>query len=99
MPDDTSRRLLAYANRLLAAFPLPGVLAHPHLEPHLEPLSERELEVLRLIATGASNRDVANTLFLAVPTVKKHVSNILSKLNTTSRTQAVAEARELGLLL
>ena len=99
MPDDRSRQLLAYANKLLAAFPLAGVLAPPRLEPHLEPLSERELEVLRLIATGASNRDVAGALVLAVPTVKKHVSNILSKLHTTSRTQAVAEARELGLLL
>ncbi|HEX6386100.1 MAG TPA: tetratricopeptide repeat protein [Anaerolineae bacterium] len=98
-PDNRSSRLLAYANRLLAAFPLTGILAAPRLEFHLEPLSERELEVLRLIATGASNRDIADSLVLAVTTVKKHVSNILSKLNSTSRTQAVAEARELGLLL
>jgi LuxR family maltose regulon positive regulatory protein len=63
-----------------------------------EPLSARELEVLSLIATGASNREIADKLFLAVSTVKKHVSNILSKLNAASRTQAVAEARELGLL-
>jgi LuxR family maltose regulon positive regulatory protein len=97
-PDDRSRRLLAYANKLLAAFPLTGMLVPPQLEPHLEPLSERELEVLRLIATGASNRDVADTLVVAVTTVKKHVSNILSKLNSSSRTQAVAEARALGLI-
>jgi LuxR family maltose regulon positive regulatory protein len=96
--DNRSRQLLAYTNKLLAAFPLTGIRTAPWLEPHLEPLSERELEVLRLIATGASNRDVADTLVVAVTTVKKHVSNILSKLNTNSRTQAVAEARALGLI-
>ena len=68
------------------------------MSPYLDPLSERELEVLNLIATGASNREIADALVVAVPTVKKHVSNILSKLNATSRTQAVAEARAVGLL-
>jgi len=63
-----------------------------------EPLSARELEVLQLVAAGASNREIADELFLAVPTVKKHVSNILSKLNAASRSQAVAEARALELL-
>lgn len=54
--------------------------------------------MLRLVADGASNRDIAQALFLAVSTVKKHISNIMSKLNASSRIQAVAEARTLGLL-
>jgi LuxR family maltose regulon positive regulatory protein len=97
-PGDSSRRLLAYTNKLLAAFPVPGVQAPLSPDPLLDPLSKRELEVLQLIATGASNQEVADALVVAMPTVKKHVSNILSKLNATGRTQAVAEARALGLL-
>ena len=61
-------------------------------------LSERELEVLRLVATGMSNRDIAQELVLATGTVKKHINNIFTKLDVRSRTQAVAQARELGLL-
>jgi LuxR family maltose regulon positive regulatory protein len=56
------------------------------------------MEVLHLVADGASNQDIAAALVVTVSTVKKHVSNILSKLNATSRTQAVAEARTLNLL-
>ncbi len=76
----------------------PTSISPLQIDPFLDPLSDRELEVLRLVADGASNRDIAKDLFLAVPTVKKHVSNIMSKLNAGSRTQAVAEARTLGLL-
>ncbi|MBK7896527.1 MAG: AAA family ATPase [Anaerolineaceae bacterium] len=90
--------MLAYIHHLLAAFPLPGSQPSPSLYPFLDPLSDRELEVLRLVADGASNRDIADDMFLAVTTVKKHLSNIMSKLNASSRTQAVAEARTLGLL-
>jgi LuxR family maltose regulon positive regulatory protein len=61
-------------------------------------LSERELEVLRLIAEGLSNREIADKLVVTVTTVKKHVSNIFGKLDVTSRTQAVARARELDLI-
>jgi LuxR family maltose regulon positive regulatory protein len=64
----------------------------------IEPLSERETEVLRLIATGLSNREIAAELVLTVGTVKRHASNIYGKLNVHKRTQAVARARELGLL-
>ncbi|MEM8860438.1 MAG: LuxR C-terminal-related transcriptional regulator [Chloroflexota bacterium] len=64
----------------------------------LEQLSERELEVLRLVAEGYSNREISERLFLAVGTVKRHLNNINSKLYASSRTQAVARARELGLL-
>jgi len=59
-------------------------------------LSERELEVLRLIARGASNKEIAAALFLAEGTVKNHVTNILTKLEVTDRTQAALRARELG---
>jgi LuxR family maltose regulon positive regulatory protein len=64
----------------------------------VEPLSARELEVLQLVARGASNQEIASELVLAVNTVKRHVSNIIAKLETANRTQAVAQARALGLL-
>jgi LuxR family maltose regulon positive regulatory protein len=64
----------------------------------LEALSEREFEVLSLIADGLSNREIAEKLVISIPTVKKHIENIHDKLNVHSRTQALARARELGLL-
>ncbi|HEY6285836.1 MAG TPA: LuxR C-terminal-related transcriptional regulator, partial [Ktedonobacteraceae bacterium] len=67
-------------------------------QPLLEALSERELEVLCLVANGDSNCKIAEQLFVAVSTVKRHVSNIFSKLGVTNRTQAVARAREFGIL-
>jgi DNA-binding NarL/FixJ family response regulator len=67
-------------------------------QPLVEPLSSREREVLRLIATGASNREIADALFLAEGTVKNHVTNILGKLGVRDRTQAALKAREIGLV-
>jgi LuxR family transcriptional regulator, maltose regulon positive regulatory protein len=64
----------------------------------VEPLSARELEVLRLLATGAPNRAIAKELVVTLDTVKRHLSNLFSKLEVANRTQAVARARELGLL-
>lgn len=64
----------------------------------LEPLTKRELEVLQLIASGYSNRQIAAQLFIGVSTVKKHVTHILAKLGVTSRTQAINRGRELHLL-
>jgi LuxR family transcriptional regulator, maltose regulon positive regulatory protein len=87
----------AYARRLLAAFPAAEQAVAAQLAP-AEILSAREREVLRLVAQGASNQTIAATLVVSIPTAKKHVSNILSKLHAASRTQAVAQARELGLL-
>jgi LuxR family maltose regulon positive regulatory protein len=66
--------------------------------PQADPLTERELEVLHLVARGLSNREIAQELVLAVTTVKKHASNIYGKLGVHSRIQAVARAQELGLL-
>jgi len=70
----------------------------PPAQPLVEPLSDRELEVLRLIAQGLSNREISERLFLAIITVKGHNRNIFRKLQVRRRTEAVARARELGLL-
>jgi LuxR family maltose regulon positive regulatory protein len=70
----------------------------PGEQPLIEPLSERELEVLGLMAEGLSNQEIADKLFISVGTVKTHVHNICGKLGVGSRTQAAAQARELGLL-
>lgn len=64
----------------------------------IEPLSEREIEVLRLVAAGLSNRQIADRLVLSLGTVKSHIHNIYGKLDARSRTQAIARARELQLL-
>jgi LuxR family transcriptional regulator, maltose regulon positive regulatory protein len=64
----------------------------------IEPLTERELEVLRLLAAGAPNRAIAKELVVTLDTVKRHVSHLFSKLEVANRTQAVTRARELGLL-
>jgi LuxR family maltose regulon positive regulatory protein len=64
----------------------------------VEPLTARELEVLRLIADGASNNAIAEKLIVSLGTVKKHVNNIFGKLHVQSRTQAIARARELQII-
>jgi LuxR family maltose regulon positive regulatory protein len=96
-----------YLTRLLAAFPAtlnvqPGVSKKDLLVQrsafNVEPLSQRELEVIRLIADGKSNGEIAQTLMIALSTVKTHTNSIFSKWQVTSRTQAIARARELQLL-
>ncbi|MCA9874205.1 MAG: response regulator transcription factor, partial [Anaerolineales bacterium] len=64
----------------------------------LDPLTERELDILSLIAQGQSNRQIADALFISVGTVKGHVNHIFSKLDVQNRTQAVIRARELELV-
>jgi DNA-binding NarL/FixJ family response regulator len=68
------------------------------MEQMVDPLSERELEILALIARGASNREIGDRLFITEGTVKNHVTHILAKLGVRDRTQAALKARELGLL-
>jgi LuxR family maltose regulon positive regulatory protein len=68
------------------------------LPPLIDPLSKREVEVLRLLAQGASNAEIAERLVVATSTAKYHIKNILAKLAAVNRTQAVARAREHGLL-
>ena len=96
----------AFVDALLAAAgtepkSAPGT-APPHtdarLQPLVEPLSDRELEVLRLVAAGLSNRQIAERLVITVGTVKSHIHNMCGKLAVRSRTQAVARARELDLI-
>ena len=67
-------------------------------QPLVEPLSQRELEILALIAQGLSNREISARLFLALDTVKGHNRRIFAKLQVQRRTEAIARARELGLL-
>jgi LuxR family transcriptional regulator, maltose regulon positive regulatory protein len=64
----------------------------------VEPLTDRELEVLRLLAAGRRNRDIAQELVVTLETVKKHTSQLFDKLGAANRTEAVAHARRLGLL-
>ena len=86
---------LAYAKKVLTAF---KSLTSPKLEALLDPLSDRELEVLQLIAAGLSNKEIGEKLFISLNTVKTHTRNINSKLDATSRTSAVARAKELKLI-
>jgi LuxR family maltose regulon positive regulatory protein len=84
-----------YVDKLLSAFVQPR---HNQQSKLVEPLSQRELEILRLIAQGLSNREICQRLFLALDTVKGHNRIIFGKLQAQSRTEAVARARELELL-
>jgi LuxR family transcriptional regulator, maltose regulon positive regulatory protein len=95
--------LKAYVAKLLDAFrgtPASGVVRRSQGKTTglIEPLTTRELEVLRLIAAGDSNRTIAEKLVITVSAVKKHTGNIFGKLNVNSRTQALVRARQLGLL-
>lgn len=73
-------------------------MSAPKPEPLVEPLSERETDILRLLAAGSSNKEIGATLFITEGTVKNHITNILGKLGVRDRTQAALKARELGLL-
>jgi LuxR family maltose regulon positive regulatory protein len=73
----------------------PSVTAAPGL---IDPLTSRELEVLEMLAAGSSNQVIASQLVVTLDTVKKHVSHVLGKLGAANRTEAVARARELGLI-
>ena len=94
---------LGYLSRVRAAIEPPpgraGSRSRPAPIPVLiEALSERELEVLQLVAAGKANREIAAELFVTLDTVKKHTTHILGKLGASNRTEAVARARELDLV-
>jgi LuxR family maltose regulon positive regulatory protein len=89
--------LFGYVEKLLAGFSQPTQLQKSKTE-LIDPLSDRELEVLRLIAQGLSNQEITQKLFVALSTIKGHNLRIFAKLQARSRTEAVARARELGLL-
>ena len=85
-------RVIGELARRMAQDPNPLAPRDPAL------LSDRERDVVRLIAAGASNKEIASRLFIAEGTVKNHVTHIFEKLGVTDRTQAALKARELGLL-
>jgi LuxR family maltose regulon positive regulatory protein len=87
-----------YAQRLLAAIDGSPIAPRPNQAGLAETLSEREFEVVRLVAAGLPNREIGQRLFISEKTVKKHLTNIMGKLGATNRTQAVDQARRLGLL-
>ena len=95
MPDYTGRLLAAFEAEQRKSEDKPDLLPAKLL---IEPLSQRELEILRLIAQGLSNQAIGKRLFLALDTVKGHNRKIFDKLQVQSRTEAVARARELGVL-
>ena len=95
--------LLGYVDKILAAFSRPAeVISQSSVANQeseiVEHLTNRELEILRLIAGGQSNAEISQRLFLALSTVKGHNLRIFNKLQAQNRTEAVARARELGLL-
>ena len=95
--DAAGRTSIQYLAKLLAA--LAQEAEAPGADERLaEPLSERELGILALIAAGNSNREIATRLFISASTVKTHINNLYRKLDAHSRTQAVARAREMGVL-
>jgi LuxR family maltose regulon positive regulatory protein len=96
LQEAQSRVMSHYVEKLLTAF---GVISPATSDAVLpEPLTEREHEILQLVAAGLTNPEIAETLVISPQTVKKHTTNIYSKLNVGNRTEAAAKARELDLL-
>ena len=100
VPVEYVSRLIAAiepdAQRPPGAAPVrPGSVIVPGL---VEALSEREVEVLQLLAAGKANREIADELYVTLHTVKKHITHILGKLGAANRTEAAARARDLGLV-
>ena len=87
-----------YVTQLLAAVTPKSETKERAAQPLIEPLSEREIEILGFIAAGLSNQAIAKKLVVAVGTVKAHTASIYRKLDVASRTQAVARARDMNLI-
>jgi LuxR family transcriptional regulator, maltose regulon positive regulatory protein len=98
MPDYVGKLLAVFETEKPKSEDESSLPPAPPAQPLIEPLSRRELEVLQLIAQGLSNREIGERLFLALITVKGHNQKIFGKLQVQRRTEAVARARELGLL-
>jgi DNA-binding NarL/FixJ family response regulator len=94
------RRLIAEADRQTGLVPREetGKGRRPLPETPAEPLAAREIEVLRLLAQGKTNREISRELFVSLSTVKTHVHRIIAKLGVSDRTQAAVRVVELGLL-
>jgi LuxR family maltose regulon positive regulatory protein len=93
----TNRTGNRYASELLSALDETTGPEMPNLQLLIEPLTPREFEVLKLIEDGCSNQEIADTLVISLPTVKRHISNIYAKLGAKSRTQAISLGKELDL--
>jgi DNA-binding NarL/FixJ family response regulator len=88
----------AIAAKVVAALTRTAASSATRAQPLADPLSERELEIVRLLASGATNREIAATLVLAEGTVKNHLTNILGKLGARDRAQAALIAKDLGII-
>ena len=86
--------------RLIDAFSLTNYASTPAIQTAVlcEPLTERELEVLKLLALGKTNKEIAQQLFVAPGTIKAHTASIYRKLDVTNRTEAASRARQIGIL-
>jgi LuxR family maltose regulon positive regulatory protein len=89
----------SYLSKLLSNLSTYSSQALPNNQLLIEPLTKRELELLELIEQGCTNQDIANRLVISIPTVKRHISNIYSKLGAKNRTQAISLGKELNLLV
>jgi LuxR family maltose regulon positive regulatory protein len=101
--DPSDAQLAPYLDTILAAFPPKNAdsvatLARPAKSGAATALTSRELQVLTLIAQGKSNQEIANALVVTLSAIKKHTGIIFGKLHVNNRTEAVARARELGIL-
>jgi LuxR family maltose regulon positive regulatory protein len=85
-----------YVKKLLSAISLSKLIKKD--DPMIDPLSNRELDTLKLIAENLSNQEIADKLFISLNTVKTHVRNILEKLYVANRSSAVIKAKELGII-
>lgn len=94
LEPSVTAKVLAHFSRLAHHVPRPAAAAPPLVDP----LSARELEVLRFLAEGRSNKEIGSALAIAEGTVKNHMTNVLGKLGALDRTQAALRARELGLI-
>jgi LuxR family maltose regulon positive regulatory protein len=96
-PDYASKLLAAFPNDLLSVIPIAKELT-VNTQTLVDPLSEREIEVLRLMAEGYKYKEIAERLVVSINTVRYHTRNVYGKLNATNRTQAIGRAKELNLL-